>query len=56
MKLPISGSPDEKINLKHRKPVKLHAELSIPPIRISEIQNSTAIYDPFSIGLIKLIQ
>ena len=47
--------PDEKINLKHRKPAKLHAGLMIPPIRISEIQNSTAIYDPFSIGLIKLI-
>ncbi len=47
--------PDEKINLRQRRPVKLHAGLSTPPIKKSDIDNNTAMYEPFTLGFIKVI-
>jgi hypothetical protein len=47
--------PDEKINLRYRKPVKLHAGVMTPPIRVSDINNNIAMYEPFTLGFMKVI-
>lgn len=47
--------PEEKINLRYRKPVKLHSGVMTPPIRVSDINNNIAMYEPFTLGFMKVI-
>lgn len=47
--------PEEKINLRHRKPVKLHAGISHPPPRVADIHTSQIGWDPNDTINLKLI-
>jgi hypothetical protein len=47
--------PEEKINMRYRKPVKLHAGVIHPPIRIADIHTSQIGWDPHDTINLKLI-